>query len=68
MPSNKLHLKILTIVLLAALNPGVVAVFMLLLLVGASIRDPMGGPLVWWSALKFLQQLFFFKYRYNFFF
>jgi hypothetical protein len=49
---------ILTIVFwLAALNPDVEV--KLLLLVGASIREPMGGPLVCWSALNCLQQYFF---------
>ena len=48
----------LTIVFwLAALNPDVEV--KLLLLVGASIREPMGGPLVCWSALNCLQQYFF---------
>ena len=48
----------LTIVFwLAALNPDVEV--KLLLLVGASIREPMGGPFVCWSALNCLQQYFF---------
>jgi len=52
---------------LAALNPGEVT---LLLLIGASIREPIGGPLVCWSALKCLQQyVFIFNiYIINFFF
>ena len=61
-------MKILTIVFwLAALNPGEVT---LLLLIGASIREPIGGPLVCWSALKCLQQYFFIFniYIINFFF
>ena len=54
---------------LAALNPDVEV--KLLLLVGASIREPMGGPFVCWSALNCLQQYFFrhfFSYLYHYFF